>query len=542
MTFHRGFLIALAPALLALSLMTSDSAAAGEASPNNADSSCFTLDDRALDVVIGAVEGFQGQYVEISIDFLHDFNWPVAGFDFLIQYDASLLGFVKAVEGEFLTNCGWEFFTYRFATDGNCAVDGCPSGMLRIVAMAEGASGDLDNHPDCYDNDGTPEPGPGPNSTTATQLAQLTFLVSHDWTRLDCQLVPIRFVWHDCGDNSFSSVSGDTLHISNRVFDYAGDVGVPSEPIWAEITGFDNLMPTTTGAPSPECDLSDEFTLLRCANFYNGGVDIPCTDSVHSPAGDINCNSIPYEVADAVMFTNYFIDDTAAFQPHVDYSIAASEVNHDGMPLTVADLVYTIRVVIGDAFPYPKQAPVAGAYSVYEGVLTVADGLALGGAALVVKGEVHPELLAPGMDMIYRFDGDNTRIVVVPDVDGTTVTSFSGAFLGGIRGEILTIDLATPDGARVAAENVPVHYVLSQNYPNPFNASTTFEFALPEAGRFELAVFNIQGQAVHTYSGLAESPGVYRYTWDAGDLASGVYLYRLSTGEFTATKKLLLLK
>ena len=87
------------------------------------------------------------------------------------------------------------------------------------------------------------------------------------------------------------------------MFDYGGTIGDPPVVQWNNITGLDNTFPTMTGAPSPDCDLSDKAELIRCANFYNGGVDIICTDEIDA-AGDVNVNGIAYEIADAVMFTN----------------------------------------------------------------------------------------------------------------------------------------------------------------------------------------------------------------------------------------------
>jgi hypothetical protein len=370
---------------------TDSAAVCDPCSPANADTCCFTVNVVALDIVIEKVhEQIQGQYTDVSVGFLNQGNnWPVAGFDFLIQYDASALSFLMATEGEFFVDCAWEYFSYRFGANGNCGVGACPSGVLRIIGMAETTGGNLATHPDCYTNDGVADPGPG--STTASDLAVMTFLVTNDRT-LECQYVPIRFVWYDCGDNGLSNIAGDTLYISNMVYDYGGEVGDPAVVQWNDITGLDNSMPTVTGAPSPECDISDKLELVRCANFYNGGVDIICADSIDAP-GDINLNGISYEIADAVMLTNYFLEGLAAFGGHTDGSVAASDTNRDGVPLTVADLVHIIRVVVGDAHPYAKTTPataVRADYSIENGVVTVSGSVSMGGAAVVVDGEVAP--------------------------------------------------------------------------------------------------------------------------------------------------------
>ncbi len=73
----------------------------------------------------------------------------IGGFNILIAYDNSALSLQQVViEGSIYANCGWEYFTYRFGADGNCS-GGCPSGLVRVVGIAETNNGA--NHPvaDC---------------------------------------------------------------------------------------------------------------------------------------------------------------------------------------------------------------------------------------------------------------------------------------------------------------------------------------------------------------------------------------------------------
>jgi len=88
----------------------------------------------------------------------------------------------------------------------------------------------------------------------------------------------------------------------------------------------------------------------------------------------------------------------------------------------------------------------------------------------------------------------------------------------------------------------PHEYSLSQNYPNPFNPSTTIEFSIPKSEFVTLKIYNLLGQEVATLVSDKLTPGEYKYTWDASQLASGVYIYKLETDNFNSTKKLILLK
>jgi hypothetical protein len=94
---------------------------------------------------------------------------------------------------------------------------------------------------------------------------------------------------------------------------------------------------------------------------------------------------------------------------------------------------------------------------------------------------------------------------------------------------------------------LPNQFALNQNFPNPFNPSTTFRFALPKACHAEMVVYNTLGQKVTTIVDGPMEAGHHLVVWDGRDgggqqVASGVYFYRLTAGEFSQTKKMMLLK
>ncbi|MBN1212271.1 MAG: T9SS type A sorting domain-containing protein [candidate division Zixibacteria bacterium] len=140
----------------------------------------------------------------------------------------------------------------------------------------------------------------------------------------------------------------------------------------------------------------------------------------------------------------------------------------------------------------------------------------------------------------YFTEGNNTFIVLT-SLDGNE--KIKPIFnLGEIDIDIITaVEDITEDG------QLPTSYTLSQNYPNPFNPSTEIEFSLPTAGWVTLDVFNILGQNVRRLVDQKLSTGVHRVTFDGRTdrnqtLASGIYLYRLTSGNFTQSRKMILLK
>ena len=85
-------------------------------------------------------------------------------------------------------------------------------------------------------------------------------------------------------------------------------------------------------------------------------------------------------------------------------------------------------------------------------------------------------------------------------------------------------------------------FILEQNYPNPFNPTTNFRFTIAHSEFVSLKVFDLLGREVTTIVNEPLSPGVYLRQWNASNLSSGIYFYRLQAGSFTETKKLVLLR
>lgn len=88
----------------------------------------------------------------------------------------------------------------------------------------------------------------------------------------------------------------------------------------------------------------------------------------------------------------------------------------------------------------------------------------------------------------------------------------------------------------------PTEFTLHPAYPNPFNPVTTISYSLPKRGKVVLAVYNLLGEEIARLVEGERSVGYHQVTWDASDVASGIYLFRLSADEFVQTKKMILLK
>ena len=140
--------------------------------------------------------------------------------------------------------------------------------------------------------------------------------------------------------------------------------------------------------------------------------------------------------------------------------------------------------------------------------------------------EVHSVLsgLLPGTTYHYR--------IVATNMAGTT---------NGTDETFTTSTIADTD-REPGKPSVPTEYTLSQNYPNPFNPTTVIGFALPNAEFVDLRVYDILGNEIVTLVSDRLNQGYHTRTFDGKNLAAGVYYYRLVAGDFSAAKKLILIK
>ena len=132
-----------------------------------------------------------------------------------------------------------------------------------------------------------------------------------------------------------------------------------------------------------------------------------------------------------------------------------------------------------------------------------------------------------------------------PDSVDTSIDTYAGrgterADMGYYGGALTDISTAILDND---PDNFPTEYSLQNNYPNPFNPTTTISYVLPKSSAVELSVYSLTGQKIQTLVNQEQAAGSYALTFDASNLASGVYFYRLNVvGEFSQVNKMILLK
>jgi hypothetical protein len=151
-----------------------------------------------------------------------------------------------------------------------------------------------------------------------------------------------------------------------------------------------------------------------------------------------------------------------------------------------------------------------------------------------------------GIDECYSVSSTkNGNFIITGKTGSTNFPIIAGAFQTNKAGgddAFISFFNRDPIGITPISTNVPDKFSLGQNYPNPFNPTTNIEFQIPKSGLVNLTIYDALGRKVETLVNQNLCAGTYKADLDASNLVSGIYFYRLSAGDFSETKKMILLK
>ena len=168
--------------------------------------------------------------------------------------------------------------------------------------------------------------------------------------------------------------------------------------------------------------------------------------------------------------------------------------------------------------------------------------------------------ISPGGDLDVRFAsqtyvevlGSSAKRIIFRSEDYPVTINLYGSDLrirtnDGIetilrKGEKFTITNPAIRSIEIEQVEIPLEFTLMQNYPNPFNPSTTIKFGLPEKSNVNISIFNTLGEKVDELINGEMEAGYHTINWKPSALTSGMYIYRITTNKYTATKKLIFLK
>lgn len=281
---------------------------------------------------------------------------------------------------------------------------------------------------------------------------------------------------------------------------------------------IDDVRITADGIPgpvitaiNPQISFPGELVHIEGSNFVNGATVL-----------------VGEQTATAIISTNNAVIETPyLFAGTYDVIIT----NPDGQADTVAS-----GLTITDTYPpmiydiYPDSVE----YGTSASLMISGEGFT-SGTTVDIGGYALEDIDIPDA---YTING-NTPVTLPVGAHTLTVTNPDGQYDRLILGFHV---YSTTDLKEVDAGRIPTGFSLKQNYPNPFNPETTIEFELPSSQIVRLAIYNTLGQEIQTLLNSQVPAGTHAVKFSGKDLQSGIYFYKLTAGNYTAIKKLVLMK
>ncbi|MBK9331246.1 MAG: T9SS type A sorting domain-containing protein [Ignavibacteria bacterium] len=221
-----------------------------------------------------------------------------------------------------------------------------------------------------------------------------------------------------------------------------------------------------------------------------------------------------------------------------DNSIAAGGVNYE----------YVSFDVTAGAGPFLVTQPNTNVTWNSNNPQTVTWDVANTNAAPVSVSNVNIKLSTDGgltfpTTLAANTSNDGSESITLPSINIANARIKVEA-VGNIFYDISNVNFAISNQVSVSNNNtgIPTEYLLSQNFPNPFNPSTKINFDIPENGNVTLKLMDISGKEIATLVRDNFTAGSYSFSFDGRGLSSGVYFYRLTAGNYSMTKRMLLVK
>lgn len=355
-------------------------------------------------------------------------------------------------------------------------------------------------------------------------------------------------------NDTFGSNDGSGLHHNKFfVFDYRG--GAP-DSIWV-ITGSWN--PTDPGTNDDrqniveiqDVALAGAYT-VEFQEMWGSDTDIP--NAVNSRFGSRKQNNTPHNfVVGSIKIQSYFSpSDQTTSQIAKTLSKAQKSINGSIMTFTRRDLADTViavknrgrkaRIILsnntdtGTQFFHMQSNGIDIRLKNFSpGLLhhkyAIVDAEPLGYTPYVITGSHNWSSSAENSN------DENTLIIQDAQVANFYLQEFAARYYEAFGSDSINITTSINDELPL-----PVNFALFQNYPNPFNPVTTIKYQIPVAQKVELKIYDVLGREVKELFNDFAPAGTITIEFNASDLASGVYVYRLKSENFSDSKKLILLK
>ncbi|MCB0727217.1 MAG: T9SS type A sorting domain-containing protein [Ignavibacteriae bacterium] len=350
----------------------------------------------------------------------------------------------------------------------------------------------------------------------------------------------------DITNNFFNDVSGEIYarYVINNTF-VGNSVNSPVIRSYYCRTFINNIIINTAGGPGIKSNMgASDYN-----NYYNGGNDSLII------SGEVAYNSVS-DFFTATGLDEHSKSQPVTFQSSSDLHLAGSSIGDEllaGIPnALVPDDI--------DGQPRSPLHPYIGADEVIDFPLPVelsSFTSSVNGNNVSLIWTISSETNNSGFDIERAIDNGQLTIdnwIMIGHVKGSGTINepreytFTDRNLasGKYKYRLKQIDYnGNFEYYNLTEEvfiGVPENFELSQNYPNPFNPTTNLEFGIPELGFVTLKVYDISGKEVATLVNEIKSPGRYNVKFDGSNFASGVYFYKITSGNFSAVKRMFLIK
>lgn len=252
-----------------------------------------------------------------------------------------------------------------------------------------------------------------------------------------------------------------------------------------------------------------ELSLKRLHFFdVNTGIMLSDSGKIYKTTSAGSNWSISYVNHQTFFRDITFLNNTTGFTVGLEgkmYKTTNQSISWQQIILGTNESFYSIR--------FPNA--VTGYITKDKGVLKTTDG-----------GSVWQEIMQLNTDTLFSSYFINQEVGYVAGSKGRVFKTITGGVLG--------INQITSE--------IPSEYNLEQNYPNPFNPNTRIKFAIPKLANVRLAVYDMLGREVVALVNQQLTPGTYEVNWNAAKFSSGIYFYRLYSGEINLIKKMTLIK
>jgi hypothetical protein len=273
--------------------------------------------------------------------------------------------------------------------------------------------------------------------------------------------------------------------------------------------------------------------------------------------GDANLDST-VNVLDVTSDVNYILGT-----PPVPFSTLAADVNTD-LVINVLDVVGTVNIILHPTFKQyanKENNDISGSANLYiqNNNLKMFSTMPVKGIQFNLTGAgaqnvtFTPSSVLTNYQVVSGSKSDTARTFIIFTMSDTSLSAGNhtlGTF-AGLTGGIAMNQVFISDengngiltsGGEYENTEIPKEYSLQQNYPNPFNPLTTIGFQITKSGLTSLKIYDVTSRLIKTLINEFKQAGNYKVEFDAGSVASGVYFYKLTSGDFVSTRKMVVLK